>query len=203
MRKEALYNERDLLLLIANSDKQAYQQLFDRYWGQVYGTCLRLTKSPELSKDLAQDIFLKLWERRSKLPEVKSVNAWLYTVSRNLISDFIRKNVLSPSNADELKEYFSSDELDTQERLEYLELETLVKKAVGQLSPQLRQVFMLSRYEELSHEEIALRMGISRASSKVYIVRALAQIRAYIATHASKPLIFIWLFLVMMPGKFF
>ena len=186
LTNENFYNDQELLLLIAKGNENAYQELFKRYWGQVYGTGLRLTKSPELSKDLAQEIFLKLWDNRSKLPEVQRVDAWLYTISRNLVTDYLRKKVLAPSNADWLESYFLHDTQGPQQRLEYLELERLLKEAIDQLTPPLQQVFKLSRYEGLSHEQIARQMGISRVSSKAYVVRALTEIRKYIAKHTDK-----------------
>jgi len=184
--QEYLHTDQALLLHIAVGDKNAYQEIFHRYWGQVYGTCLRLTKSPELAKDLAQEIFLKLWDQRSRLTEVRKLDAYLYVIARNLVTDYLRKNVLAASQAARLEEYFAYEGLGPQQRLEYLELERLLNAAVDQLSPQLRQVFILSRQEGLSHEQIAARMGISRVSSKAYIVRALAEIRKYLAKHTDK-----------------
>lgn len=184
--QENLHTDQTLLLLVAGGDKNAYQEIFLRYWGQVYGTCLRLTKAPELAKDLAQEIFLKLWDQRARLTEVKKLDAYLYVIARNLVTDYLRKNVFVSSQAARLEEYFAYDGPGPQQRLEYRELEKLLKEAVDQLSPQLRQVFILSREEGLSHEQIAGRMGISRVSSKAYIVRALAEIRKYLGRHTDK-----------------
>ncbi|MDR3712991.1 MAG: sigma-70 family RNA polymerase sigma factor [Puia sp.] len=188
MDKRNSHSEPELLRLVAKGDKDAYQEIFRRYWSQVYGTCLRLTKSPEFSKDLAQEIFLKLWDHRLKLPDVKKLDAYLYTISRNQVLDYLRKNVLAPSHATLLEDYFSYNTPGPQQRLEFLELEKSVKEAVDRLPPQLKTAFTLSRDEGLSHEQIARQMGISRVSSKAYIVRALTEIRKYLSAHADKPI---------------
>ncbi|HWK03551.1 MAG TPA: RNA polymerase sigma-70 factor [Puia sp.] len=198
MPKENLYKEHELLQLVAKSDRQAYRQLFDRYWDQVYGIGLRLTKSPEQAKDLAQDIFLKLWDNREKLPEIKNLRAYLFIISRNLIHDHIRTKVFRESNREFLIHYFSYHEASHQERLEQKELGEALHEAINQLPPKLHQVFMLSRFEGLSHEEIAQRLNITPLSSKTYMVRALMALRKIVAANSEKLLFMAGLFLRLL-----
>ena len=72
---------------VAAGDMQAYQRLFELYWNLVYGFGLSLTKSPEQAKDLAQDIFLKVWDRKEKLPEVRDLRSYLYTIAKHRVHD--------------------------------------------------------------------------------------------------------------------
>jgi RNA polymerase sigma-70 factor (ECF subfamily) len=177
------YNEQELLLLIATGDQQAYREIFERYWNKVYAIGLRLSKSPELAKDLAQEIFIKVWNNREKLPEVTNFSAFLFTIARHLAIDHLRKKVFTTNNEDYLLAYFSDDTINPQEKIEYKELEKLLNSAINNLPSQLQQVFRLSRFEGLSHAEIALRMNITRITSKSYMVRALYAIRKYLAQH--------------------
>ncbi len=204
MANEDIYTDQRLLMLVGEGNKNAYREIFNRHWPQVYGVSLRLTKSPELSKDLAQEIFIKLWTNRSKFPEVNNISAYIYAISRNYVIDYLRKNVLALSNSQALEEYFIYDDPGPQLRLEYLEMEDLVKEAIVRLSPKVQEVFILSRYEGLSHEQIARRMGISRVTSKAYVVRALSDIRKYIANH-NDTLTFLagWLLFKMICPFFF
>lgn len=164
-------------MLAAGGDRQAFHQLFDRYWGQVYGICLHLTKSPESSKDLAQDIFLKLWERREGLSSVENFGGYLYTITRNLVHDHLRTKVFRESNRAFLVQYFAAEPATPERRLEQQELSGRLGAAVERLSPQLKQVFLLHRVEGLSHAEIGQRMGITAFSSKTYMARALVALR--------------------------
>lgn len=162
------------------------------YWPQVYGTSLHLTKSPEQAKDLAQDLFLKLWENRTKLAEVSNVAAYLYTSSRNLVIDYQRKKVFNADNVDYLIQFFTSSDTTAQQKLEYRELEEALAAAVNTLPDKTKEVFRLSRYEGLSHDEIAQQLGISVHSSRTYITRALAEIREQLSNHSdSLTLLFI------------
>lgn len=187
---ENLNNEQELLSLVAEGDEQAYQQIFDRYWDRVYGTALRLTKSPEQAKDLAQDIFLKLWDNRARLRGVRRFTAYLYVITKNLVHDQIRTKTFQESNRQFLIEYFSYDEHSPHELLERKELGDAIQNILKTLPPKLRQVFTLSRFEGLSHEEIAQRMNITPLSSKTYMVRALQAFRKQMEKNAGK-LIFI------------
>jgi RNA polymerase sigma-70 factor (ECF subfamily) len=175
--RESLHNEKELLQRLAAGDKQAYQQLFEHYWEQVYGTGLRLTKSPEQAKDLAQDIFLKLWDNREKLSPIKDLRSYLFIISRNLIHDHLRTRVFRDSNRDFLIQYFTYHETSPQDQLEQKQLGEALYEAIERLPPKLQQVFKLSRIEGLSHEEIAQRLHITPLSSKTYMVRALMALR--------------------------
>lgn len=180
------YNEHELLLRIAAGDQQAWREIFGQYWDKVYAIGLRLTKSPELAKDLAQDTFIKIWHNRDKLPDVTNFSAFIYTVTRHLVIDHLRKKVFTTANEDYLVAYFSDDANTPHEKAEYKELEKLLNSAINNLPPQLQQVFRLSRFEGLSHAEIALRMNITRITSKSYMVRALYAIRKYLAQYGNE-----------------
>lgn len=194
-----LYNEHELLLRIATGDQQAYREIFERYWSKVYTIGLRLSKSPELAKDLAQETFIKIWNSREKLPELTNFSAFLFTVARHLAIDHLRKKVLTSNNEDYLVAYFSDDSINPHEKAEYKELEKQLNKAINNLPTQLQQVFRLSRFEGLSHAEIALRMNITRITSKSYMVRALHAIRKSLSQHSDEHFTIILVLLISLP----
>jgi len=185
MQVKALYDPSYILSQVALGNENAFAQFFNHHWPQVYGTGLRLTKSPEKAQDLAQDIFIKLWEQRHKLADVKQEDAYVYTLSRNVILDFLRKRVFDTENIDTLINYFADSSISAQEKMEYHELETTLQAAIDQLQGKVKEVFILSRFEGMTHEQIAQQLGISENSSKTYIVRALQDIRKFMALHTD------------------
>ncbi|NLR81185.1 RNA polymerase sigma factor [Chitinophaga eiseniae] len=178
-----LNNEDALLEQVAAGDHASFKVIFTHYWRDIYLFSLKLTKSPDQAKDLAQDIFARLWDMRQHLPEVRNFKAFLYTVSRNLILDHLRKKVFSVANEEYLVTYFDESNYSPHLMTAYKELENTVQEAVRQLPPQLYQVYYLSRVEGLTHEEIGQKMNITRMTSKNYMVRALQFIRKYMAEH--------------------
>lgn len=192
MSESSPYIDKEQLHRIAGGDSAAFEILFKQFWPQVYGTSFHLTKSEEMAKDLAQEIFTKLWENREKLAEVEKPDAYIYTVSKNLIMDFQRKKVFDTVNIDYLVQYFSTTP--AQSKLEYQELENVLNNAVAQLNGKVAEVFRLSRYEGLTHPQIAEKLNISVHSSRTYITRALQEIRDYLAIHAPHSLVLILFF---------
>lgn len=178
-----LYNETELLQCLSAGDEKAFREIFERYWDQVHAVGLKILKSPELAKDLAQDTFMKVWHNREQLRDVKNFRSYLNTVSRNLAIDHLRKKVFTVENEDYLLAYFSDDAGSPNEDAECKELEQLLHRAVDHLPAQMQQVFRLSRFEGLSHAEIASRMNITRVTSKSYMVRALGAVRKYLSRY--------------------
>jgi RNA polymerase sigma-70 factor (family 1) len=174
---------------VAQDDMQAFQRIFEAYWDQVYVTGLRLTKAPEQAKDLTQEIFLRLWDNRAKLPEVKNLRSYLYAITKNFIHDQIRTRVFHESNKEFLTSYFAYDESSPQDILEQKELGEALNTAIDKLSPQLREVFNMRRLEGLSHQEIAKRLNITPISSKTYMVRALIALKKEIIKNSGKLLL--------------
>lgn len=180
------YDEKELLLKIADGDERSFGELAKLHWPQVYGTALRLTKSPEQAKDLAQEMFIKLWNNRSKLPEVDNLGAYIYVAARHIVMDFMQKKVLHVDNMPYLADYFTEHAIDHPETsLELKELEEAVSAAVQALPEKTRRVFVLHRFEGKTHKEIADLLHISEVSSKTYIVRALKDIRRYLAARTG------------------
>lgn len=188
-----------LIRRVAEGDEAAFRELFNAYWPQVYGTSLHLTRAPEQAKDLAQDIFVKLWLNREKLSAVENLEGYIYTVSRNLVMDHLRKKVFDTANIDFLVTYFSDKSASPQEKLEYGELEKSLRQAIDTLPGKVKDVFTLSRFEGLTHEQIAKRLGISVVSSKTYIVRALQHIRGELSKQPDSTLLLLIALLSAIP----
>lgn len=189
MTAEINYTTIELFKKVAEGDERAFKSLFDTYWPQVYGTTLRLTRLPEGAKDLAQDIFVRLWENRTKLKEVQNPESYIYILSRNFVMDYLRKKVFDPANLDFLISYFKGDGTTPQDKMEYKELENTLRDAIDTLPGKIKEVFQLSRFGGLTHEQIAVQLNISVVSSKTYIVRALQKIREYLASHSKHALL--------------
>lgn len=187
--------EYELLVLLAGGDKLAFQELFNQYWTLIYSLGLRMTKSPESARDLAQEVFLKIWNSREKLPEVKNFRAYLSTIARNLALNHLESATIRESNKNFLVAYFVSSPLSPHETLERKYLRDDIQHAVRSLPSQLRQVFILHRMEGLSHDEIATRLDITPLSSKTYMVRALQLLRKRLSKDIHNILIITYLIL--------
>lgn len=170
-------SEKEFIIKIAEGDVSAYTQFFNAYWKRIFANAQQFTKDPELAQDLAQEVFLKIWLKREQLYKVDNLEGYLYAIARNIFLDHLKKKVLDTSNSQYLETWFAETSQTIQQKLEFEELEALVQKAIAQLPPQMQTAFKLSRFEGLTHEEIASQMNISKVTSQSYIVRALTNIR--------------------------
>src|SRR3569833_3069290 len=82
-----------LLRLVAEGHRPSFTVLYDRYWKKIYATSLHYLKSSEWAQDLVQDIFLKIWIKRSVLPEIDNFESFIFIVARNELVSAIRKRV--------------------------------------------------------------------------------------------------------------
>jgi RNA polymerase sigma-70 factor, Bacteroides expansion family 1 len=182
---KGLHNEKLLLEKVVHGDQAAYKMLFSHYWDQVYAVALLFTKHSQLAEDMTQDVFARIWIKRASLEAIDDFNAWLFITARNLIYDKLRATTFSGAYDEYLVTVCNDTAALPDEQLETKELEVIIHKGIHHLPPQQQTAFKLSRFQGLSHEEIAAQMGISRESVKSYMVRSMASLRKLVKQYAA------------------
>ncbi|MFD2555558.1 RNA polymerase sigma factor [Sphingobacterium tabacisoli] len=177
--------DEDWLKQLSEGTNEAYEKLFATYWPRIYSLVHMLVKSDIQAEDLTQDIFIKIWNNKEELPQIRNLDAYIYTVARNASLDFLKKRVLVTDNLENLIINLRDDALGPEQQLVYKDLKNCLRDGIDALPVNIREVFILSRYEGLSHEEIAVQLGISVYTSKTYVVRGLKALRLYIRHHAQ------------------
>jgi len=186
-----LYEEKELLARIANGDQRAFHSLFSQYKHKVYQAALRMLQSTGHAEDVLQEVFMKIWVGREKLPEINCFSAYLNTITRNHIYNALRKLAGEELLLEKLLVPHSQSAAgrpDTAiENMSLRELQDALQKVMATLTPQQKKVFELSRMEGLKHEEIALRLNISRETVKKHVSEALRVIRGQLHRHIQLP----------------
>lgn len=172
------YDERSLLHAVAEGDQKAFTRLVDLYWNRVYSHALAYTKSAPRAQEITQDIFVKIWKKRDTLREINDFAAFLFILGKHQLISAMRKKLETTTELDPLELFEGS--LPPDQQLEYKQAYDTILNAIDQLPPKRKTVFKLSRFEGLSHEEIATTMGISRNTVKEHIVQSLNFIRNYL-----------------------
>lgn len=178
MDKKRTHTDRALLDKIAAGDEHAFALLLDEYRGRVFAHALTYVKVYDEAIEIVQDIFVKIWLQRERLPEVNDFPAYLFIVSRNYLVSAIRKRIAERVNLkdeDILHEVVQPDN-----KLEAKELERQIVAAIAEMPPRQRMVFVLSRNESLSQEEIAAKMNISKSTVKFHMTAALNFLRIFL-----------------------
>lgn len=174
------YQEQDWLVRVAEGDHQAFAALLLEYHPLAYRTALKLTNDVWQAEDVVQEVFLKVWLKRSTLPEIENFRAWLVTITTHVIYDMLRKQHAEKGHlASWVKELEPLQQLSQQTMGEGNAFEELVSQAVERLSPKQRQAFSLIKKEGYSRDEAAKLMQVSPETVKSHLDLAMRSIRAY------------------------
>ena len=178
----------ELLSRLQNGEVQAFDELYWKYHRAVYANIFKLVKDSEATKDICQEVFITLWEKRSSLTISQSVAGWLFVVSYNKAVSYLKKNskvtitsIEKPLEMQPAEEpAFNVKEVQLQ----------LLEAALGHLSPQRRRVFELCKLQGKTYEEAAQEIKISKHTVKEYLSAAVCSVKEYIQSHPDYPVLF-------------
>ncbi|NCB09186.1 MAG: RNA polymerase sigma-70 factor [Bacteroidia bacterium] len=178
-------NENDAILISGLNRKNinAYRELFFKYHGRLVLFANKFTGDIQVSQDLVQDAFLKLWEK--ELPEtIESPKSYLFQAVKNSCLNHHRhiniKNAVEKKLAEKINAFEKSGFYDINDPLHSLlehEIGDKVEKIVQSMPEKCREIFRMSRRDFLKNKQIALEMGISEKMVEKHISKALALLR--------------------------
>jgi RNA polymerase sigma-70 factor (family 1) len=173
------HNENELLKLIADGDKNAFTQLYNNYRNKIYSIAFELTESAAMAEEIVQDVFLKIWVKRTTLDEVTHFRAYLFTLTRNYVFTALkriaRKETVEVNAIQGEPLYYH----DTENRVLNNEYTRILQAAIDRLPEQQRQVYNLIKNEGLKREEAAAALRLSPETVKTHLAQAMRSIRTY------------------------
>lgn len=167
-------NEKTVVAL-RNGDAKAFEEIFTAYFGKVKYFIRGLVKSEEDAEELAQDIFVRLWLKRSSLDPGKSLNAYIYKMARNASFNFLKSKLIHETYIRENPA--DESEYTTEQQLIARETALLIEMTVSRMPAQRQVIYRMSRNEGIQNEEIAIRLGISRKTVENQLSLALGELR--------------------------
>jgi len=175
-----LYNEKDLLLQIAAGNEAAFVTIFHHYQDHIFKVAYQFVKSHAQAEELVQDIFIKVWEGREKLPALQSFQNWLFIISRNYFIDHLKRMAMEKNVRLAWTAENPLHENSTDYTLRKREFTKLLQEAVASLPAQQQAVFRLAREEYFTYDQIAKRLSISPNTVRIHMSKALAKIRDFL-----------------------
>jgi RNA polymerase sigma-70 factor (ECF subfamily) len=162
--------DKDLAAGVRDADTAAFKTLYYRYYDALYQFLYSKCRSTELTKDLIQEVFTRIWQTRDRINPEQSIKAYLYRIANNLTIDHIRKKNRERSYRTEVMKKGIQKGRD-------LELAITIQKAIDNLPDKYRIVFLMSRYQGLTYAEIADACGISIKTVESRMSHALHALR--------------------------
>jgi len=168
----------ELLALLQQGDHAAFHEIYERYSGVLYNFAFKKLQDEEEAKDAVQDIFITMWNRHSELTVHSSLSGYLFkSVSNRALSIFTHKKYEAAYIASFDSYLLSRQTPQADEQIREKDLQLIIEREIDALPEKMREIFRLSRYEQLSHKEIGERLGVSELTSKTQVKRALRQLR--------------------------
>lgn len=163
---------------IANGDEMAFAAVVEQYTSIIYAQLLIFLKDAHRAEELTQDILMSIWRNRAKLADMENFPGYVYVTTRNRTLTVIKEKLFATTElpSDKLQSLLATPE----SAVQFKELLNAIQKGVDHLPPRRKEVFKLSRWENLTYEEIALRLGISKNAVKQHITESLAFLRNYL-----------------------
>lgn len=171
----------NLLQRLSHEDEAAFEVIFAKYYPKVHAFALGLLKEGDDADDLTQQVFIKVWERRLRMGEVKDLDSYLYRITKNSFLDLIeqKQKRQGVSTIDRITDIPSRES--TIDDIAAEELKLLVDMVVENMSEQRRRVFVLSREQGKTNQEIANELGISKKTVENHLHLALQELRKVIS----------------------
>jgi RNA polymerase sigma-70 factor, ECF subfamily len=181
-RQAGEFNEAEAIERAKQGNAEAFQALYDRHKRRVYSLCLRMTANTAEAEDLAQEAFLQLFRKIGTFRGESAFSTWLHRLSVNVVLMHLRKKNLPVVSLEETtqggdedspKKDFGAEDLTLAGSIDRLQLQ----KAVEDLPPGYRTIFVLHDVEGYEHNEIADIVGCSIGNSKSQLHKARMKLR--------------------------
>ncbi|RFC44138.1 MAG: RNA polymerase sigma-70 factor, ECF subfamily [Verrucomicrobia bacterium] len=178
-------DNRDLALMrrIGQGDHAAFAELVEIHQHAVVGTVTKMLGNATEAEDVAQQVFVRVWRSAVRYQPSAKFTTWLFTITRNLVFNEIRRRQRKPAvSLDEREEQQAGSvaadgEMKPDESALLAELETAVDTAIQRLPEKQRMAVVLRRYQEMAYEDIGEILGLSLPAVKSLLFRARTQLR--------------------------
>jgi RNA polymerase sigma-70 factor (family 1) len=168
----------DLLLHLQLGDSTAYTEIYERYYYLMFVFAYKKLRDEDLAKDIIQELFTNLWEKKESLSSVKNLASYLFTAVRNKIFDFISHQHVKSKHLQAIAAYSSSiHNANTDYLVRENQLKAYINKAIDELPSKMKEIFELSRKSDLTYKEIAEKLSLSERTVNNQVSNALSRLR--------------------------
>ena len=181
MRKDfSTYTDEELFLLVKQGHKEAFEDIYGRFWQELLDAAYRRVKEPETAMELVQSLLVDLYLKRETISLNTSLRSYLHTALKNRVLNTIRSQLVRNTYQQHILNDSGLYQSDAASILQLKELQRHIDESCARMPEKCREVFYLSRREHLSYQHIARQLDISVNTVEKHMVKALKILRSHL-----------------------
>ncbi len=174
----------------------AFDAIYNKYCHKLHKFVFMFLKHEEDAEEIVQEVFVKIWESRSKIDVYSSFESFLFTIAYNATMSLLRKRITEAKSREYLK---SLQQIDTAEQvineIQFKELDEKVQSLLQQITSRQKEIYLLSREDGLTHKEIAQKLNISESTVNNHLVTTIKFLKSHIDSSLAVNVLFFCLFM--------
>jgi len=166
-------------------DKKHFEEIFTKYYSMLCIIAFDYVGNKYMAEEIVQDTFLTIWEKRDSITVTPAIKYYLIKATQNTCLQFLRKKKLETQNLDTLpseKMIAWSEDYPLGQLFEK-ELADIINQTIQSFPPQIKKVFLMSRYKDMTYPQIATFLNVSENTVKTQIKIALSRLRTAVKDH--------------------
>lgn len=172
--------ENELVQHLITGDANAFRDIYNAWHQKIFNFAFYLTKSKDLAEETVQEVFIKLWEKREALNPDTTLQSYLKKLSQNHIIDTFRKANTQKELQKKIFNNMAALHQVPADTLMQKQLEKAYMDAIDKLPPQKKIIYLMHRDEDLTYQEIAQRLGLSKNTVRNHMSEAIQSIRDHV-----------------------
>jgi len=177
---KSIQTKKTLLAHYKNGNRKAFETLFDMYWEDMFLRANSILRDRYAAQDVVQRIWINLWTQR-KVLEIKDFEAYIFRSVRYGCYKYLRDNKFSSTHL-QIIDSLAMSNSEVEDRHNFEATQRKLDTLLNRLPPRCQKIFRLSRFEDATNDEIALKLGISKRSVENQVYLALKAIRRHLAS---------------------
>ena len=166
-------NEEDLIRKLREGGEEVFAEIFKEWYTPLVLNAYRITDNQSAAEDIAEDAFIKLWEKRDSFSEIHSLKSYLYTMTRNAALTWLEKNKREKLRYNKLSAMEGDTAPDMLENMIFNEMMTAIYSVMEKLPGQCRKVFIMHYVEGKEIAEIASELNITTGTVNTHKFRGI------------------------------
>jgi len=172
----AAWSDDALVQALGQSDTKAFEEIYVRYWYQLFEVAYRKLNSREAAEELVQELFTALWQKR-EVHTISKLKPYLHSAIKYQVIDSIKSKMTHTGYLNYTRPTLSDIDCTTEQVVAASDLSVALAASVQHLPEHTQQVFRLSRYEHKTVPEIAGRLNLSQKTVEYHLTRAMKMLR--------------------------